>query len=103
MSDLYRTEHMQKLQPPFCQASSHPLRPVPFIMVVQCSALCVLMMLCYMCKMLLLIWFIFPYQVEHSLHDISVANLPHLDQSDQNREFHLDIPDGHLRVDYPAR
>lgn len=85
------------------QSSNHQLRPLPFTIALQCSALCVLGMLCYMCEKLWLKYPTFPYQVEHSLHDISVANLPHLDQSDQNCEFHLDIPDGNLRVDHPGR
>lgn len=43
------------------------------------------------------------HQVQHRLHDVSVANLPDLDQAHQHSEFHLDIPDRDSGVDHPGR
>lgn len=44
-----------------------------------------------------------PYQVEHRLHDVPVADLADLYESDQNGEFHTDVADRHRRVDHPRR
>lgn len=44
-----------------------------------------------------------PYQVEHGLHDVPVADLADLYESDQNGEFHPDVADRHRRVDHPRR
>lgn len=41
------------------------------------------------------------YQVQHRLHDVPVADLPDLDESDENGEFHPDIADRHRRVNHP--
>lgn len=41
------------------------------------------------------------YQVQHRLHDVPVADLPDLDESDEDGEFHPDITDRHRRVNHP--
>lgn len=41
------------------------------------------------------------YQVQHRLHDVPVADLPNLDESDEDGEFHPDIADRHRRVNHP--
>lgn len=41
-----------------------------------------------------------PYQVQHSLHDVPVADLADLYESDQHCEFHPDVADRHRRVDH---
>lgn len=43
------------------------------------------------------------YQIQHRFHNIPVANLSNLDQSDENGEFHFDIPDWNRWIDNPSR
>lgn len=42
-----------------------------------------------------------PYQVEHRLHDVPVADLSDLYESNQHCEFHPDVADRHRRVNHP--
>lgn len=44
---------------------------------------------------------LFPYQVEHRLHDVPVADLSDLYESNQHCEFHPDVADRHRRVNHP--
>lgn len=41
-----------------------------------------------------------PYQVAHGLHEVPVADLADLYESDQNGEFHSDVANPHGRVDH---
>lgn len=41
------------------------------------------------------------YQVQHRLHDVPVADLADLDESDEDGEFHPDVADRHRRVNHP--
>lgn len=43
-----------------------------------------------------------PYQVQHGLHDVPVADLPDLNESDQHGKFHADVADGHGRINHPG-
>lgn len=45
----------------------------------------------------------FTYQIQHRFNNIPVANLSDLDQSDENGEFHFDIPDWNRWIDNPSR
>lgn len=45
----------------------------------------------------------FTYQIQHRFNYIPVANLSDLDQSNENSEFHLDIPDWNRWIDKTSR
>lgn len=45
----------------------------------------------------------FTHQIQHRFHNITVANLSDLDQSDENSKFHFDIPDRNRWIDNPSR
>lgn len=42
------------------------------------------------------------YQVQHGLHDVPVADLPDLNESDQHGKFHAYVADGHGRINHPG-